>query len=110
MILLRLHGSCPNGLIHTYEPLAEAFALLQQKLALNNAISVRVFSEAVKDSSGPAVSIAFETTSGASGVKTVTLAHVLDRLPGGKYDFLKVDCEGWSMTCCLATRPRSWPA
>jgi hypothetical protein len=46
MITAHFHGSCPNGLIPAYKPLAAAFAQLQQNLAFNNTVSVRVFFEA----------------------------------------------------------------
>lgn len=94
---------CPDGMVHAYEPLASSFELLQHNLALNGAGNVRAFQEATGAggwvqaagaADGPAVSTAFAAGGQEGGVAAVTLADVLDRLLGGRCDFLKVDCEG----------------
>lgn len=95
--------ACPQGMVHAYEPLAGSFALLQENLALNGVDNVQTYPEAVAagashlsaaDVAGPAVSTRFAAGPGPAAVAAVDLAAVLDRLPGGRCDFMKIDCEG----------------
>jgi FkbM family methyltransferase len=94
---------CPQGIVHAYEPLAGSFALLEANLALNGLDNVRAFPEGVAAAAGQLavsspnarpVSTRFGRASGPAAVPAVTLAAVLDRLPDGRCDFLKIDCEG----------------
>jgi FkbM family methyltransferase len=110
-------AGCPEGVIHAYEPLAASFALLEHNLALNQATNVRPFRQATsgaagraqvaEGTAGPAVSTAFEATAGKRGVETVSLAQVLERLPGSHCDLLKVDCEGCEYDLLLGSSPET---
>jgi FkbM family methyltransferase len=94
---------CPQGFVHAYEPLASSYALLQENLALNELGNVQTFPQGVAagasylsagDADVPAVSTRFAARPGPAAVAAVDLAAVLDRLPGGRCDFMKIDCEG----------------
>lgn len=94
--------SCPHGVVQAYEPLAESFKLLQQNLALNNIQNVQAFPTGVASQPGKlvmavakdaAVSTRF-LQSEEDGISAMGLAHILESLPGGNCDFLKIDCEG----------------
>ena len=94
-----------TGVVHAYEPLLHSMGLLKQNIELNRCTNVVCFNEAVasqdgrmKISSGDveAVSSQFKTdqSTGAGTVPATALEKVLSRLPKGKCDFLKIDCEG----------------
>ena len=94
---------CPEGVVHAYEPLPASFELLEYNLKLNGLENARVFRQATGaagrvvptgEQDRPAVSTAFDASSAEAGVVSVTLAQILDRLPGSRCDLLKVDCEG----------------
>lgn len=94
---------CPRGIVHAYEPFAGSFTLLEANLALNGLENVRTFPEAVAAGAGqlaisshnaPPVATRFGVGPGPAAVAAVTLATVLDRLPDGRCDFMKIDCEG----------------
>ena len=107
---------CPEGTVHAYEPLEASFNLLTHNLALNKVDNVQPFREAtaaagrvmiVDDSSRPAVSTTFAASDGHDAVPAIGLAHILDRLPGGRCDFLKIDCEGCEYELLLDSRPET---
>lgn len=97
-----------KGVVHAYEPFAESVALLEKNIALNQVANVTYFVEAVaaeagqmsvsNDGSGgvEAVSIQFaaDDAAGVTVVPAVSLETALSRLPNGRCDFLKLDCEG----------------
>jgi FkbM family methyltransferase len=94
---------CMQGVVHAYEPLPESFILLQHNLRLNGVDNVRAFSSAVSaraSSLAPesrdvaAVSTRFVRRSGIGAAATTSLLQILDALPGGRCDFMKIDCEG----------------
>ncbi|MGH2537074.1 MAG: FkbM family methyltransferase, partial [Candidatus Promineifilaceae bacterium] len=96
-------ASCPRGVVHAYEPLAESYQLLRHNLALNGVRNVTAFPAAVSGRAGrlqpagqrgPAVSTRFVAAAEGRGASAVTLAEALARLPAGRCDFLKLDCEG----------------
>mgnify|MGYP001065229260 CR=1 FL=1 len=96
--------ACPAGVVHAYEPLPGSFALLEQNLALNAVTNVQRFEAAVASRAGSLVipstdvePVKVRTTDapvGALSVPAIDLGAVLDALPDGRCDFLKVDCEG----------------
>lgn len=105
---VRVARECPAALVHAYEPLPESFSLLSQNLALNAVTNVRLFREAVSSSAG---TLRLFTTAGPYGqhrsvpgaapegletveVPAITLEQALARMPQGRCDFLKIDCEG----------------
>jgi FkbM family methyltransferase len=94
---------CPQGVIHAYEPLEESFLLLEENISLNQVHNARTFREAATGShrhltpvtaEAEAVSTRFIESAGRWEIQSVNLATALDRLPDGKCDFLKIDCEG----------------
>lgn len=107
---------CPAGQVHAYEPLAASFELLQRNLALNQVRNVTAFNEATAPggrvslsgaAAGPAVSTRFSAAEGLEGVPAVDLAIIVDRLPGGRCDFLKIDCEGCEYDLLLSAAPET---
>ena len=107
---------CPDGVVHAYEPLASSFDLLTHNLALNQVANVRTFREATGaagrvgaagDAKGPAVSTTFAAGEGGDSVPAVELPQILDRLPGGGCDLLKIDCEGCEYDLLLGSRPET---
>jgi FkbM family methyltransferase len=95
---------CAGGVVHAYEPLADSFALLKENLSLNGIGNVQAFQLAVSAAGGSqvvacreadrAVSTRFEAGQGAGAIASRTLGDALKALPGGRCDFLKLDCEG----------------
>ena len=94
---------CQPGVVHAYEPLAESFELLQDNLALNQVENVKCFQKAAvagKKAVKPlkeevdAVSTRFEEDVGSTNQNSVDLVQIIERLPGSRCDFLKIDCEG----------------
>lgn len=92
----------PQGVVHAYEPLTESFGLLQKNLALNAVRNTEVFHKGVASQSGSllldsaqveAASTRFSQADDGA-VHALALADVLDGLPGGVCDFMKMDCEG----------------
>jgi FkbM family methyltransferase len=105
---------CRNGTVHAYEPLGGSCELLRQNLALNQASNVKVFCEATgatgrvlaaPGQDGPAVSTAFAPTDQDNGIETASLERILDRLLGGRCDFLKIDCEGCEYDLLMDSDP-----
>ena len=106
---------CHQGRVHAYEPLADSFELLKENLARNNAVAnTQVFQEAVVfggrpvsavEHDGEAVSTQFTQEAGPDSVPSVDLAQLLERLPGSRCDFLKIDCEGCEFNLLLGSSP-----
>jgi FkbM family methyltransferase len=109
-----VHASklCPQGVVHAYEPLEESFLLLEENISLNQVHNAHIFREAATGSNGPlspitvgaeAVSTRFIESAGEQEIQSVNLETVLDRLPHGKCDFLKIDCEGCEYDLLMKT-------
>jgi FkbM family methyltransferase len=105
---------CPDGAVHAYEPLPGSFELLGQNLALNAVPNVHAHSSAVASTDG---TLAIESTEvepvkaraaeggGQVSVPAVGLDRVLDALPGGVCQLMKVDCEGGEYDIVLNSEP-----
>jgi FkbM family methyltransferase len=110
-------SQCPAGVVHAYEPLAESFDLLRSNVAANGLANVVVRREAVASRPGamaarlevgrPAVEARFAAVGGetAPSAPARDLAAVLDALPGGACDLLKLDCEGCEFDVLLGSPP-----
>jgi FkbM family methyltransferase len=94
---------CEPGTVYAYEPLAESFELLKKNLALNQVTNIRCFQKAavagkraVKPLSEDvnALSTRFVEDAESSSLPSVDLIEIIERLPGSRCDFLKIDCEG----------------
>lgn len=94
---------CQPGVAHAYEPLAESFSLLKDNLTLNQVENVQCYQEAAvagKKGVKPltdnvsAVSTRFVEDVESNGPNSVDLIKIIERLPGSRCDFLKIDCEG----------------
>ncbi|MFZ0548812.1 MAG: FkbM family methyltransferase [Candidatus Promineifilaceae bacterium] len=110
---------CPVGRVFAYEPLAASFDLLQHNLALNGITNAAAFQQATASTAGTmsavlegveAVSTRFTAESGEGTVKeaaipVITLAEMLDRLPNGRCDLMKIDCEGCEFDLLLDSPP-----
>jgi FkbM family methyltransferase len=107
---------CPVGTVHSYEPMADSFSLLQHNVAANGAANVVVHRAAVASREGeltlrlsqrqpPALARLGEDPSGEVRVPARGLASVLDALPGAACDFMKIDCEGCEFDLLLGTDP-----
>ena len=96
-----------GSVVHTYEPSAASYELLRRNLELNGVDGVTAFPHAVGATRGvrgldvsgePVLSRstagAAPAAPGTKQVDGVTLGDVLERLPTGHCDFLKMDCEG----------------
>ncbi len=96
----------PSATVLAFEPLPHSYALLVENVELNGLTNVRTFREAVLGHEGVTF---LSTPTGLSGqhqtserpadeknisAPSTTLARALERAPGGRCDFLKVDCEG----------------
>jgi FkbM family methyltransferase len=108
--------SCLHSTVHAYEPLADSFRLLRHNLALNSANNVAPYQIAV--SSGreeslvargekTSASTRFQEGEGADAVAANSLTQVLDRLPEGRCDLLKIDCEGCEYDFLLSAGPET---
>ena len=106
---------CPQGVVHAYEPLAESFDLLERNLALNHVDNVQIFSQGVAARPGmltvdsakvAAVSTRFAPANEGS-IPALGLSQVLDSLPGGQCDFMKIDCEGCEFDILLNSPPET---
>jgi FkbM family methyltransferase len=114
---VRVASQCPRGVVHAYEPLAASFDLLRSNVAANGLANVVVRREAVASRPGamaarlgagrPAVEARFVADDGpdASSAPARDLAAVLDALPGGACDLLKMDCEGCEFDVVLGSPP-----
>lgn len=106
---------CPGGMILAYEPLPESFNLLQRNLALNGIANVQPFNLATAETSHSlvleevereAVSTRFlAKKSSGREIAAVKLEHILDSLPNGICDFMKIDCEGCEFDLILNSPP-----
>ncbi len=99
-----------SGVVHAYEPDPATFEMLEENLARNGARSVQTFAEAVGVVAGRygpmgtgmhAVQTRFSPADDGAA-PGVTLETVLDRLPGGRCDLVKIDCEGGEFELLLA--------
>ncbi len=108
--------SCPDGTIHAYEPHAGSYQLLKKNLELNKIRQVSCYLEAAgragqslgtAGNQKEAVSSKFVETPEGSSVAAVNLTQILDRLPGGVCDLLKIDCEGCEYDFLLEADPES---
>lgn len=95
--------SCPDGLVHAYEPHNQSYKLLESNLALNHIDRVICFEEAAgragqqlrpANQAKEAVSTLFVERGGNSSVPSVGLDAILERLPNKECDLMKIDCEG----------------
>lgn len=90
-----------NGTVHAYEPLGRAYHLLEKNRDLNHSRNLTLYAEAVAAQSGRCaivgdsrVAVSTRFASAEKGVPVVSLKTALERLPGGRCDLLKIDCEG----------------
>jgi FkbM family methyltransferase len=111
--------NCPNGRIFAYEPLTSSYKLLEHNLALNGLTNVTAYQQATAASPGlmaaqsnqtEAVSTRFvsdkvDDVDQETAVPTITLAELLDRLPGGYCHLMKIDCEGCEFDLLLNSPP-----
>ncbi len=110
---------CPDGKVFAYEPLTESYQLLNHNLTLNQVTNVETFQQATAAIGGmmsavsaqtEAVSTRFASSSAAANETTttipvITLAEILDRLPDGRCDLMKIDCEGCEFDLLLNSPP-----
>jgi FkbM family methyltransferase len=107
---------CPAGTVHSYEPMADSFSLLEHNLALNRVTNVFAHQAAVAAGEGeltprlpdlqPAALTRYvKDPSGEARVPARDLASVLDALPGAECDFMKIDCEGCEFDLLLSADP-----
>jgi FkbM family methyltransferase len=111
--------NCPHGKVFAYEPLAKSYQLLQHNLSLNDVANVEVFQQATAAVGGLMTAVSDQTeavstrfvsdwvdggeTTGA--IQVVTLAEILDRMPDGRCDLMKIDCEGCEFDLLLNSPP-----
>ncbi len=119
--------SSPRGVVHAYEPFHGSFAMLVTNLDLNDLGNVRPFEAAV---CGAPADLALDLSvrdearfsvrpvPGAGGppgrkverVASTTLREATGRLPGGRCDLLKLDCEGAEFDIVLTSDDACWTA
>jgi FkbM family methyltransferase len=109
--------ACPQGRVLAFEPFPPSFELLKHNLALNglNNVEPRPVAVAARAQTqtlavtGAAVQHRTvgqaETGTQTVTVEGTTLGHILDSLPDGGCDFLKLDCEGAEYDILMATTP-----
>ncbi len=99
----------PSSTVYAFEPFPESIALLRENMLLNGVANVRPFQEAVGAETG---TLALDLSGGEPlqlqshqpeaaelpeahlVTPSVSLAHALARVDGGRCDLLKMDCEG----------------
>lgn len=110
---------CSRGKVYAYEPLANSYRLLQHNLALNNLSNVETFQQATAAEAGSvtpqtepteAVSTRFVSSAAApdayqTAIPAITLADILDRIPDGQCQLMKIDCEGCEFDLLLNSPP-----
>jgi len=97
----------PDASIHSYEPVPANFQQLQANLARNPGLRVHAHQQAVGAKAGRLAmhlncgsqftsAASLVTGAGGSSIEVVCVefASVIQGLPGGECDFLKLDCEG----------------
>jgi FkbM family methyltransferase len=109
----------PHGIVHAYEPSAESVALLEENIRLNAVRNVQVFAVALSggerhvelDTSG-GVAVQYRAIAPSDSnradrhvVAAVSLPEAVALLPGGRCDFLKMDCEGAEFDTLLSMEP-----
>ncbi len=109
--------ACPQGQVLAFEPYPPSFELLRKNLALNGLTNVEprpvaVAARAEAQTLAVTGAAVQHRTVGEAGVDTqtvtvagTTLGHILDGLPGGHCDFLKLDCEGAEYDILMSTAP-----
>lgn len=109
-------GERPDARVHCYEPYPPNLAQLQR--ALRAEPGVTIHGQAVGAHSGTALLHVHPTNLGGHSlvaslagddvvsVRVVDLACALDRLPGGRCDLLKLDCEGAEVEIIGALTPQ----
>lgn len=111
--------NCPDGKVFAYEPLAKSFQLLHQNLALNHVSNVEVFQQATAAVGGTMTAVSEEieavstrfvselavASKTAAAIPVITLAEILDRLPDGRCNLMKIDCEGCEFDLLLNSPP-----
>jgi FkbM family methyltransferase len=94
-----------QGRVIAIEPFPQSIQLIRANLAANQIKNVTVLEAAVDSRAGQTVlqlvtgqavqhSTAAGNGSGSVTVSTVTLASILQQVPEGRIDYLKIDCEG----------------
>lgn len=107
---------CPRGVVHVYEPSPDSFEVLLANVKANGANNVvaqrhAVSAEACRmapEADGASHALTARFTKGGGGepeVEAVSLASVLDALPDGECDFMKIDCEGGEFDLLLESDP-----
>ncbi|WP_197097623.1 FkbM family methyltransferase [Pelagovum pacificum] len=90
----------PDGVVHAYEPFADSFALLGRNLRRNGITTATIHNEAAAARDGTRALLPGRARAGmqvfgpGEGIEATSLARILDRLPGRRCDFMKIDCEG----------------
>ena len=106
--------TCVDGEVHAYEPLQKSFALLEHNLMVNGIHRVATYPKAVASQSGELnieavtvepVTVRTVESAGEASVQAVGLEAVLDALPEGTCDFMKVDCEGGEYDILMHSPP-----
>jgi FkbM family methyltransferase len=122
-----LFSKIVHATVFAYEPIPSNYALFQQNIALNPALSSRIhlFNKAVTGTPQEAVTL-FMETDGANSViasifsdfdgqnqftlrvPAVSLRQILDENQVERVDLLKIDCEGSEYPIIYETPPSCW--
>jgi FkbM family methyltransferase len=106
--------SCPEGLVHAYEPHGESYKIFRHNLSVNNLPDVVVYREAggtaggrylSLDSSGEPISTPFVEGENSASVSSSSLEQMLQRLPNARCDLIKIDCEGCEFNLIMKADP-----
>jgi FkbM family methyltransferase len=108
--------NCPAGMVYAYEPLGRSFELLKHNLGLNQVRNVEAYQQATAAVGGTmlavleeteAVSTRFVSQEGdrTATIPAITLGEILERLPDGRCDLMKIDCEGCEFDLLLNSPP-----
>jgi FkbM family methyltransferase len=108
--------NCPEGKVYAYEPLGRSFELLKHNLGLNQISNVTTFQQATAAVGGTMSAVSEETEAvstrfatqqgeGTAMIPVITLGEILTRLPDGRCDLMKIDCEGCEFDLLLNSPP-----